>query len=270
METLDKNLLKEEAKRKILGEFYVHIKSTDKTEFIKAINGFINSIPTFKPIINVKTFPRYDSRIEKYVKSNDLVLLRREFFNSKLYCELADTYYNGNRLEIAVDKDGVKHMIIARNASRNASELSSKLGLETIRAIYKNFVYDVESLTNIIRELKEIKTFFENLTYPCYFKISKKFEDQVYIIHNGNFSVENIQLEHVISNYTISKNIDVKCSFHNNHLKTSNLEFIKDVYNEKNIINKEHFNEMVFVAYNNKMDKIRTQMNEMMNRINSI
>lgn len=260
---------KNEEKQKILGDFYVSMNCTDKNKFIDAINGFINSCPTFKPFIDKKNFTRNDSRIFKYIENNNLRLLRREFFVDKLDNELADRYICGNRIEIAIDDNGVKHVIVARINSRNAYELSNKLGIETIRLIYKKFVYDVESLATIIRSCKEIKSFFETLTYPCYFINEKLNEKEIYIIHNANFHIEDLMLDYKLSCYCLLNNNDVRLVHDKTNMKCTNMEFIKVVFNEKNIINEDMFVHLVSDAFNKKVSMINEQMINIMNNINS-
>ena len=257
-------------KEKQLGEFYLSGSVTDKNLYINTINRFINLMPSFKPLKNDSG--GIDSRLEKYIVENNLKLLKTNFFAKNIPSSLRDNSYFGNRIEIAIDENNVKHIIVCRDGSREAKEISNKLGIGTIKQIYQYFVYAVGEPNSIIRELKEIKGFFESITYPYLVKTQTRNGDvSVFVFYNGYFNIEEKILNYTYSNYILTNNGDAYSNFKKQKSQYTNLQYIKDVYMKKeNMITKDDFDKMIDESFEKKIKNIEKQYNLILSEIEEI
>ena len=149
-----------EKREELLGEFYLPLNERHtKEEYIDKINGFINLLPNFKPIIEYPS----SSIFKMYAKENNVQFLDLFYFvNSHIPYELKGGNYN---LGICVDENNIKHIILKRS-TYTVNEMSKSLSLGTIKMLYKLFVYDMATPTCVIRGIKEVESNVANVKLP--------------------------------------------------------------------------------------------------------
>ena len=166
------------SKEEILGEYFIPPTCKDKQLYIDTINKFINSVPNFKPI--VKNNNMAFSKMLFYAESNNYKLLDIRMLTNNLSSDLKGGYWNGKSIEVMVDKNNVKHIILIRTLNGKPKEMSVSLSLNTLVSIYNGFVLNMETPTKNLRLLKEAKNFFDNIEYPHYIQRESSFSNLKY------------------------------------------------------------------------------------------
>ena len=242
------------SKSKILGEYFIPPSCNDKQLYINTINKFINSVPRFKPIVKNCS---YHSKMIRYAESNNYKILDIRMFTNNLSSDLKGGYWNGKGIEIMVDENDVKHIILIRTQNGNPKEMSASLGLNTLVSIYNGFVLNMEIPTRNLRLLKEAKSFFDNLKYPHYIQNAASFSNLKYeLIKEVKFDIRNCRLQLHYDLFSINKS-SLSCEINRDRwIDKNDLPTINNLIKNHKIVDKEVIKEEVSKLFEKRQEEI--------------
>lgn len=247
----------EKTLKKLLGEFYIEPTNNNKRDYIDAINKFINLNPSFTPKDEEKVI---NYRLARYIQNHNVTLLDKRFFAKKIPSSLQSSWSDNKFIEIVLCQNKVKKMILARDIIGTPKELSENLSVTTLKSIYNSFVRDMINPMAIVRDLKEIQTFFDIAVYPLYFmEKENNGRTRILIIHYAVFQPYLFTLQGRLTEMRISSNNNIskisdKCQF-----IYTDIDLIKKTFflNAKQVTQKE-----VFDLISSTMDEKKKQIDK--------
>lgn len=164
-----------------LGDMYIDkVTEHNKQAVINAINKFINKEESkkFLPL----AICNQHSRIHNFAKNNNLRVLDIKRFTVGLKgTNLQDGIY-GNEIMIVhnVEKDR-KEIYLRRGQWGEVRLIHSRLGVNTLNALYKVFVSNVGNLQELVRKTKNLKGLFNNAYVPNKYIVYRLSSDTITI-----------------------------------------------------------------------------------------
>ena len=161
-------MFNDEQKKKILGEFYIDVKTErNKTVYFNIINKFINSDNSFMPYLDkLRKRQYYNSNTLKWIDNKpNLKLLDIYMLSLEIDPHLKDGFcYATNDCFVCYDTELEKKVIyVRRGGYGQIKEMQTTLGFSTLQRLYNMFVYDVLSYKILNRRKKQIYHNFHNL-----------------------------------------------------------------------------------------------------------
>ena len=253
-----------EKRKKLLGDFYLPLNSPHtKEEYISKINGFINQLPNFKPYAKRN---HLCSVFRAYEKNNNVKFLDLYYFmNESMPYELRG---GNNSVGICVDENNVKHIILKRSIY-TANELSKNHSINTIKMVYKVFVYNMVTPTAVIRDLKEVKSDLANVEYPLItVSENNSVKRTISVINRMNFNDEFKSMNYnanVI--YFDLINGKVTYDFSDSAYSAYGLNNIKLLFDRDNHITMNELNEQINEMHQLHIKNIYANHEELMTRL---
>lgn len=253
-----------EKRKKLLGDFYLALNTPHtKEEYISKINGFINQLPNFKPYAKCNYIC---SVLRSYERNNNVKFLDLYYFiNENMPYELKG---GNNSIGICVDENNVKHIVLKRSIY-SANELSKSHSINTIKMVYKVFVYDMITPTAVIRDLKEVKSDLANVEYPFITVTNiNSTKKTISIINKMKFNDEIKSLNYNANLiYLDLINGKVTYDFRDSTYSAHGLNNIKLLFNRDNHITMNELNEQINEMHQLYIKTIYANHEELMTRL---
>lgn len=130
---------------------------TKKSIYVNAINEYVNLIDNFLPICD-KSYG-LTSNYRNFIKNNDVTPLAWEFFSPK---KIHNNYDDIDIYVVYNNKINKKQIIVARK-NKTFSFINNRMGLETLKIVYKMLCHDVHHQKLFIKCKNNLQQYIDKL-----------------------------------------------------------------------------------------------------------
>ena len=218
------NLITEKIKFK---DCQVDMKSSHKSDYIRAIHNYLNLIPNYIPQLEV--LQAFNTTLRNFAQKNDLIVLKWHCFSP------SDSQLDwGVRLGVVYDKNSKEKKLAILN-SFECKFVTKYYSVSTLRKIYSILVYAIEYQHIYLKIKKNPQTIVDSLNNTNVFlkKGDKRFEKITNIIfdkHNNrlDYKLEKIYYTYCTHKWSIEK-LNPTCN--NVYPPVKLAQFVSDLVN---------------------------------------
>lgn len=182
----------------------VDMKSSQKSDYLRAIHNYLNLIPNYIPQLDV--LQAFNTALKKFVQENDLIVLKWNCFSP------SDSQLEwGVRLVVVYDKNSKEKKLAILN-SCECKFVNKYYSVNSLRKIYSKLVYAIEYQHIYLKIKKNPQTIVDSLNNTNVFlkKGEKQFEKITNIIfdkHNNRlaYKLEKIYYTYCTHKWSIEK-----------------------------------------------------------------
>ena len=274
----------ESQRKKLLGAYYIRdfANCSDKSLLLNTINDFINSNKEHKPIITLdEVSANHKSCIYSFFRNNeDILPLNLKLFKYGYYSNIKDGgNYTNNDVIIGYDtKTNLKKVYVSRGYNGLVKEMSTVLGIRTLRELYKMFVYDVISIKFLLMRKKVHYELYKKITDNTLFSYMNG--DNIHLvqfepINTRKYSIHDdiMYFKRKITYFSYYENGDAKTESITHTLYDNNqIDNFFETFNEKykKITNIEDIKEIIKFSYTKRIEDLNMKMEKSLEYANNI